>query len=151
MRIKNFLAIVSALCIASLASAVEPTRVRCVLSEEARMHLAPDDDALAWPVARFTPLHHVDTSGDWHLVRDLDNDLFWIHNRYVTANDYLVCGVIRAEQTDARRGPGEEYEEAGKRYRYTGLRIVEYADGWVRGIDSDAQDVWVPEEAVLTF
>jgi SH3-like domain-containing protein len=146
MYFKTFSLLLCASLFTAGAYADEATRVRCVLSDQAHMHLAPDDSALPWPVRRYTPLLHVDTHGDWHLVRDLDSDLFWIHNRYVTANDYLVCGIVLAEQTEARLGPGEDYEEAGILTRYTGLRIVEYVDGWVRAVIEDGSEVWVVEE-----
>ena len=71
-----------------------PTQTRCVLSERAQLYLAPSD-RMAWPTPRYTPLRHVDTNADWHLVEDFEGDRFWVHNQYVTDNGFLICGVLR--------------------------------------------------------
>lgn len=137
----------SSLCVQAAES---PTEVRCVLSGKAELFLAPDDRALPWPVPRYTPFRHIDTRADWHLVEDFEGDRFWVHNQYVTDSHFLICGVLTS-MVNAYSGPGLEYDLVGNLPALTGLRVVEYDSGWIRGIASDEQEVWVPEEAVRTF
>jgi hypothetical protein len=133
------------------ASANEyPTQTRCVLSERAQLYLAPSDQGMAWPTPRYTPLQHVDTDADWHLVEDFEGDRFWVHNQYVTDNSFLICGVLKT-MTTAYDGPGPEHKLVGTLPALTGLRVVEYASGWIHGVSSDDQEVWVPEAAVKIF
>ena len=85
-----------------------PTQTRCVLSERAQLYLAPSDKGMAWPTSRYTPLRHVDTNADWHLVEDFEGDRFWVHNQYVTDNGFLICGVLKTMAT-AYSGPGPDH------------------------------------------
>ena len=133
------------------ASANEyPTQTRSVFFERSHLYLAPRDQGMAWPTPRYTPLQHVDTDADWHLVEDFEGDRFWVHNQYVTDNSFLICGVLKT-MTTAYDGPGPEHELVGTLPALTGLRVVEYASGWIHGVSSDDQEVWVPEAAVKIF
>ena len=84
------------------------------------------------------------------MVEDFEGDRFWVHNQYVTDNDFLICGVLKAMAT-AYSGPGPDHELVGKLPALMGLRIVEYASGWIHGVSSDHREVWVPEAAVKIF
>ena len=127
-----------------------PTQTRCVLSERAQLYLAPSDKGMAWPTPRYTPLRHVDTNADWHLVEDFEGDRFWVHNQYVTDNGFLICGVLKTMAT-AYSGPGPDHELVGTLPALMGLRIVEYTSGWIHGVSSDDREVWVPEATVEIF
>tara|TARA_B100001093_G_scaffold518254_1_gene602466 strand:+ start:967 stop:1422 length:456 start_codon:yes stop_codon:yes gene_type:complete len=127
-----------------------PIQTRCVLSERAQLYLAPSDKGMAWPTPRYTPLRHIDTNADWHLIEDFEGDRFWVHNQYVTDNGFLICGVLKTMAV-AYDGPGLNHELVGTLPALTGLRIIEYTSGWIHGVSSDDQEVWVPEATVKIF
>jgi SH3-like domain-containing protein len=125
---------------------VSPAEALCVKAATANIRSGPGIQYEAvWKVSKYMPFEKVgiSVSKDWYAVRDVDDDVNWIHKDLVT--DAFLCAVVKVSEVNVRKGPGTQY---GKAYanpagQYSSFRVVKNDQSWVEVKDESGKAGWI--------
>jgi SH3-like domain-containing protein len=100
---------------------------------------------IGWQVFKYMPFEKVgkSLSGKWFAVKDVDNDVLWIHRNLVTED--FKCAVVEASEVNVRTGPGTNYSRSqmGPAKKYYSYRILDIRGNWVRLRDEWGNIGWI--------
>ncbi|MGE5238327.1 MAG: SH3 domain-containing protein [Chloroflexota bacterium] len=141
---RNLLKLTSVLTVILLSCAV--AEALCVKVQVANMRSGPGTHySVLWEVNRHMPFVKVgrSSSGDWYAVRDLENDVMWIHKSLVT--NHYRCAVVKSDKVNIRKGPGTKYAKsnAGPAMKYYSFKVLKTKGQWVRVKNDWEGEGWI--------
>ena len=98
-----------------------------------------------WKVSRYMPLEKVGASlsGEWYAVKDVDEEVEWIHKSLVSSR--TGCAVGRTDTAKIRTGPGLTYPQKYREpaVKYDSFRVIKADGNWIKLEDDQKRAGWV--------
>lgn len=116
----------------------------CVKVNKANLRKGPGlNYEKLWQVFRYMPFKKIGTKGAWLRVKDVDGDIFWVHQKLVTRS--YKCMVVKKEKVNFRQGPGTKYPKTpwSPVEKFYSAKVVKIKGKWVKVVDSMGDVAWV--------
>jgi SH3-like domain-containing protein len=121
----------------------------CISQKKANLRQGPGTHfEKLWQVFKYMPFKEMKKKGKWVRVKDLDNDIYWVHKK-LTTNKYK-CAVIKNNKTNLRKGPGTKYEQLSWSPvdKYFSMKVLKVEGQWVRVEDGVGDKGWVAKSLI---
>ncbi len=121
-----------------------PAMALCIKSENVNLRNGPGTKyEKLWEVFKYMPFELLKTKGDWHQVRDLDGDKYWVHASLTTKK--YKCAVIKKDKTNLRTGPGTKYPKVkwAPVDKYFSMKVLKTDSKWISIEDATGDKAWV--------
>jgi len=99
-----------------------------------------------WRVDRHFPLYVLDRSNGWLHVMDFDGDEFWISEKIVSFDRYVITQL---SECNVRKGAGVDYELLFRAERGVILKVLDYKEGWMKVRHTDGEVGWISAKIVF--
>jgi SH3-like domain-containing protein len=101
-----------------------------------------------WQVFKYMPFKEMKKKGTWYRVKDLDEDIYWVHSKLTTSK--YKCAVIKSDKTNLRSGPGTKYDQLSWSPvdKYFSLKVLKVKGKWVRVEDGVGDKGWVAKSLI---
>ncbi|MBN2106670.1 MAG: hypothetical protein JW832_04530 [Deltaproteobacteria bacterium] len=134
------------LCLSLLMLPAGNSAALCIAVAKANLRTGPGTEYMkSWEVGKYMPFDKVGVSlsGDWYAVKDLDDDVFWVHKKLV--DESCRAAVVTADNIAIRTGPGTNHAKTslGSVSKYYCFQVLEQKPGWVKGRDSAGATGWI--------
>ena len=106
----------------------------CIKEKRANLRKGPGlNYEKLWEVFKYMPFSQLGKKGEWVRIKDLDGDVYWVHNRLTTKS--YKCAVIKQNKTNLREGPGTKFKRVkwgpvDKYFSMKVLKIKKIGCGW---------------------
>lgn len=121
----------------------------CIDQKKANLRQGPGTHfEKKWQVFKYMPFKEMKKKGKWYRVKDLDNDIYWVHTK-LTTNKYK-CAVIKNNKTNLRKGPGTKYDllSWSPVDKYFSMKVLKIKGQWVRIEDGVGDKGWVSKSLI---
>ena len=116
----------------------------CIKEKRANLRKGPGlNYEKLWEVFKYMPFSQLGKKGEWVRIKDLDGDVYWVHNRLTTKS--YKCAVIKQNKTNLREGPGTKFKRVkwGPVDKYFSMKVLKIKKNWVRVVDAVGDKAWV--------
>ena len=104
----------------------------CVKAPRATLRSGPGANfKKTWEVGKYMPFQEIGKKFGWYRVKDLDDEIHWIHSSLVSTD--LQCVVVKNYYTNLRTGPGNDFPRAKLKIvdKYWPFKRLGIEDGWL--------------------
>ena len=116
----------------------------CIKEKRANLRKGPGlNYEKLWEVFKYMPFSQIGKKGEWLRIKDLDEDIYWVHKRLTTKS--YTCAVIKQNKTNLREGPGTKLKMVrwGPVDKYFSMKVLKIKNDWVRVVDAVGDKAWV--------
>lgn len=116
----------------------------CINENKANLRKGPGTNyEKLWQVFRYMPFKELKKNGNWSRVQDVDGDIYWVHQKLITAD--FRCAVIKGNKTNLRKGPGTDYPKVAWAPvdKYFSMKVLQFQGDWVKIEDGVGDQAWI--------
>lgn len=116
----------------------------CVKSSRANLRSGPGTKyEKTWEVYKYMPFRKLALKRSWYKIRDVDNDIHWIHKKLVTEKGF--CAVVKVSEANIRKGPGTNYNKVyfSPALQYYTFKVLKIKRDWVKVKDDKNNIGWI--------
>ncbi len=127
----------------------EKAEALCIDQKKANLRQGPGTHfEKLWQVFKYMPFKEMKKQGKWYRVKDLDDDIYWVHTKLTT--DKYKCAVIKNDKTNLRKGPGTKYDPLSWSPvdKYFSLKVLKIKEKWVQVEDGVGDKGWVSKSLI---
>lgn len=132
------------LTILFLFAVVPSAQALCIDAARANLRKGPGlNYEKLWEVFRYMPFEQLGKKGEWLRVKDVDGDIFWVHERLTTKS--YKCAVIKQNRTNMRTGPGTNHPRVpwSPVDKFFSVKVLKIEKNWVYTEDAMGDKAWV--------
>lgn len=115
--------------------------------ESANLRRGPGTNyEVLWRVGRNFPLYVLDRSNGWLHVMDFDGDEFWVSEKIVSFDRYVITQL---SESNVRKGAGVQNDLVFRAERGVILKVLDYKEGWMKVRHADGDKGWISAKIVF--